>query len=126
MSNEIISVIDALAAKFGIVIDWTSQNVMPLVAETLEQLIEYKTALNGVLVIVFLLGIITGMIGLVKGLIAKENEFLYETELNVPLAIFSFIIFTVSFIFIWFSLVNYLKLTFAPNIYILEYLKSML
>jgi hypothetical protein len=33
ISKEIIEVIDALAEKFGIAIDWTSQNVLPYIKE---------------------------------------------------------------------------------------------
>ena len=29
MSDEVIKVIDALAERFGIVIDWSSENVIP-------------------------------------------------------------------------------------------------
>ena len=33
MSEKIIKVIDALADKFGLAIDWTSANVMPYVQD---------------------------------------------------------------------------------------------
>lgn len=31
LSDQIISVLDALCEKFGIAIDWTSQNVIPYI-----------------------------------------------------------------------------------------------
>lgn len=54
MSEEIIKVVDSLASKFGIAIDWTSQNVMPCLQELMERYIKYDTTIN-ILTIVFLL-----------------------------------------------------------------------
>ena len=41
-SSQFIEVLDALCAKFGIVIDWTSQNVMPYLADLATRLISYE------------------------------------------------------------------------------------
>ena len=41
-SSQFIEVLDALCAKFGIVIDWTSQNVMPYLTDLATRLISYE------------------------------------------------------------------------------------
>lgn len=41
-SKEIISILDYLCAKFGIAIDWTSENVMPYLESLCEKYIEYE------------------------------------------------------------------------------------
>lgn len=46
MSEEIIKVIDALAAKFGIAIDWTAANMMPYLQQLAERYISYTIASN--------------------------------------------------------------------------------
>ena len=46
MSNEVIKVLDNLAQKFGVAIDWTSQNVMPYLQELMSRFIKYKIATN--------------------------------------------------------------------------------
>lgn len=42
MSNEIIKVLDAICDKFGLAIDWTSQNVMPYVEQLCEHIVQYE------------------------------------------------------------------------------------
>ena len=42
MANEIIKVLDALCEKFGIAIDWTSDNVLPYLQELCGKYIKYE------------------------------------------------------------------------------------
>lgn len=42
MANEIIKVLDALCEKFGIAIDWTSENVTPYLKELCGKYINYE------------------------------------------------------------------------------------
>lgn len=42
VSDQIISVIDALCAKFGVAIDWTSNNVMPILGELASKYIDWE------------------------------------------------------------------------------------
>ena len=41
-STQFIEVLDALCAKFGIIIDWTSQNVMPYLTDLATRLVNYE------------------------------------------------------------------------------------
>ena len=41
-SSQFIEVLDALCEKFGIAIDWTSQNVMPYVTDLAARIITYE------------------------------------------------------------------------------------
>ena len=41
-SEQVISVLDALCEKFGIVIDWTQQNILPYVQELMAKYIMYE------------------------------------------------------------------------------------
>ena len=42
VSNQIIEVLNALCEKFGIVIDWTSRNVMPYMQELMKKAVNYE------------------------------------------------------------------------------------
>ncbi len=44
MSEEIIKVLDALAEKFGLVIDWTSSNVIPYIEQLCGKYVNYEIA----------------------------------------------------------------------------------
>lgn len=41
-SSQFIEVLDALCEKFGIVVDWTSQNVLPYATELAARIISYE------------------------------------------------------------------------------------
>lgn len=39
MSEQVISVIDVICDKFGIAIDWTSENILPYIQELFQKYI---------------------------------------------------------------------------------------
>ena len=44
MSEEIIKVLDALAEKFGVAVDWTSANVIPYLEQLCSKCVNYEIA----------------------------------------------------------------------------------
>ena len=52
VSNEIIKVLDALAEKFGLAIDWTSKNVVPYLEELCCKYINYEVATSIVFMVI--------------------------------------------------------------------------
>ena len=44
MSDEIIKVLDALAEKFGLAVDWTSSNVIPYIEQLCGKYVNYEIA----------------------------------------------------------------------------------
>lgn len=44
MSSEVIKILDDLCARFGIAIDWTSENVIPQFEIIAEKLVKYECA----------------------------------------------------------------------------------
>ena len=77
MSEEIIKVLDALGEKFGIAINWTSENVMPYLQQLCNKYITYEIATS---VVLLLLGVFLLFIG--KYLIEKTKQYWkkYEEE----------------------------------------------
>lgn len=61
LSKEILNTIDGLADRFGLVIDWSRENVYPQVVDVMERFIHYKLACNWIWVG---LGIILIMLGI--------------------------------------------------------------
>ena len=51
-SSQFIEVLDALCAKFGIVIDWTSQNVVPYVTDLATRIITYEIWTSAVWIVI--------------------------------------------------------------------------
>ena len=44
VSNQIITVLDAICEKFGIVIDWTAGNIMPYLQDLCKRIVSYEIA----------------------------------------------------------------------------------
>ena len=42
MSKEVIKILDALAEKFGLAIDWTSANVLPYLQQLCRKYVTYE------------------------------------------------------------------------------------
>ena len=40
--NSVIAIIDAIAAKFGIAVDWTAQNVLPYLEELMHRIVSFE------------------------------------------------------------------------------------
>ncbi len=57
ISEEIIKVLDNLATKFGIVIDWSSQNIVPYLQEVVGRCVNYKmyTAIMWIVVMIVMI-----------------------------------------------------------------------
>ena len=62
MSEEIIKVLDALAEKFGLAVDWTSANVVPYLEQLCGNYVNYEIATSVVRIMLWLLFFIVGII----------------------------------------------------------------
>ena len=86
VSEQIIQVLDALGEKIGIVVDWTSQNVVPVAQQICERYIRYEIIMS-ILWIVLELGVIAGLvfggIKLFKFLIKAKQKPSYKDNLYV-------------------------------------------
>ena len=79
MSDEIIKVLDALAEKFGLVVDWTSSNILPYVQELAGKVVRWEI---GTSIMWLVLGFILmfSLIPLIK--FAKYAHKKYEEDIN--------------------------------------------
>lgn len=62
MSEEIIKVLDELGKRFGVVIDWSNQNIVPYLQELLKRFICYQNITAGIWIIISVAIIIGGVI----------------------------------------------------------------
>lgn len=62
MSEEIIKVLDELGKRFGIVIDWSNQNIVPYLQELLKRFICYRNVTAGIWIMLSIALIIGGVI----------------------------------------------------------------
>lgn len=78
MSEEIIKVLDALAEKFGLAVDWTSANVIPYLEQLCGKYVNYEMTTSSIWLIFGIVCIIFGMV------LFKKMKYCYSKsdELN--------------------------------------------
>lgn len=75
MSEEVIKILDALAEKFGLAIDWTSANVLPYLQQLCGKYVTYEIATS---VVWILIGICLLFVG--KYSIEKAKQYWKKYE----------------------------------------------
>lgn len=73
MSDEIIKLLDDLGQRFGIAIDWSSENVLPYLQDLMSRYINYEIITSIVWLIAFII-CSTGMIIAIQKLIKHQQE----------------------------------------------------
>lgn len=97
VSKQIIEVIDALCEKFGIVIDWTAENIMPYIETLCTRIVSYEiwTSVFFMIFWVFLAGVMWIVyIPLCKK--AKEVEWDFD-ENPMPFCAVAVLVFAIIF-----------------------------
>lgn len=66
MSEEIIKVLNDLGEKFGIAIDWTSQNVMPYLQDLASRYITYNNLIAMIQIVISVILTTIGIVCIIK------------------------------------------------------------
>lgn len=125
MSEEIIKILNDLGERFGIVIDWTSQNILPYLQDLMSRFIKYDIAMN-------IFGIILGIIFLVIIVIAirkikkdkKEIQYYDLFDEGMPQAIIVCISAIIVFAMFFIAPQKIVQDIYLPEKSIYEYIKS--
>lgn len=125
MSNEIIKILDDLARRFGVAIDWSGKNVLPYVQDLGQRIITYKMSTSIlwiVLMTIALIGVFVGILIYKKSFI-KQHGNLYSGfygdagfVLVVSLFVFSIVVIP--------KIYTVLKCNFIPETVIYEMIKT--
>ena len=84
ISKEILNTIDGLGERFGVVIDWSKDNIYPQVADICERLIHYKLVCQWIWFAVFVMILATG-IALLMVMIKDSRDFVKRVRLGSSL-----------------------------------------
>lgn len=66
MSDEVIKILDALADKFGIAIDWTSANAIPYLQQLCEKYVKYEVVTSIIWILIGIVLLVAGKYGIKK------------------------------------------------------------
>ena len=126
-SGEIINVLDYLCGKFGIAIDWTSDNVMPYLEDLCGRYINYEVytsiawcTLFGVIVFV------TGLVWLIGSIVDKRSGRVCLSDATEVSCVLFFIFLAIG-IFVWTcQAFDIIECYTIPEKTILEYLSQLM
>lgn len=77
MNTELINVLDQLAERFGLAVDWSSQNVLPYVQQLAEKIVRYR-AVSAVENLLIGIAAIAAAVLLFK--LARKHRVKYEED----------------------------------------------
>lgn len=60
ISDEIIKVLDALCDKFGIAVDWSSQNILPYIETLMDKCVTYEVSTSLFWMLLAFIGLCVG------------------------------------------------------------------
>ena len=135
MSEEIIKVLDNLGEKFGIAIDWSSQNILPYLQDLLERFITYKNISAIIWIVVSVVFIILSItLGVIickkikKYYNDKQDYYTWESDRNFGYGLTWFCAGTIilAFIIILFCNINGIfKNVYLPETIVIEYINNL-
>jgi len=131
MSEEIIKVLDNLAQKFGIAIDWTSQNIVPYLQNLGSRYIKYNNIIATIQIIISIILIIIGIM-CIKELVkwSKREDFNKKYfDNNAFLFILGIIgslfLIALGILFIIGNVAGIIQNIYMPELTILEYIQGL-
>lgn len=129
MSEEIIKVIDELGKRFGIVIDWSNQNIVPYLQELLKRFICYRNITACVWIIISIAMTISGVVMirfLNKWIKSEDFNSDYDNEgLAIVGYAFSIFIIALGIGLIIGNILGIVKNICMPEMVVYEYIKNI-
>lgn len=133
MTDEIIKLLDELAKRFGIAIDWTSENVMPYLEDLFDRFITYNIVID-VFWIFMAFAAVWFEVWFIKksfqmGREDKDNIFFETTIFGREGTVIWYAVATLSLILLAFAILSGIfalleipKLVFIPEVFMIDWL----
>lgn len=122
MSDEIIKVLDSLSEKFGMTIDWTSQNVLPYLQDLMNRFISLQNAKAIAWIVILSILVIAIIIFIIVGIrLGKKEEDEEITAITIFIGIIALICLLIPLIGNIFGLMQNI---YTPELTLLEYITN--
>ena len=118
MSDEIIKLLDDLGQRFGIAIDWSSENVMPYLQDLVMRFTTYEIATSIMWLTIGMIFLLVGIIFSIK-IVKSENRDIHS------LILFTVILAVIGIVMIMCQISDIITCCTIPEKMILEYLKDL-
>ena len=120
MGNEIIKVLDNLGEKFGIAIDWSSENVLPYLQDLTKRIVNYEITKDFIWIGMFIIGLIILTVIIIK---VRKNKDIYNDDKFVAILFCSIGIVMLLAITI-INIFDIVKATNIPEATVIEYIQD--
>lgn len=133
MSEEIIKVLDDLGNRFGIAIDWSSQNILPYLQDLMQRTIKFKNAEAIIWIIFSIIILIVSFLLIyksIKSMIKHSKEIDYYNIIEDDIGNFT-IILTFGFLALTFLIVlmanifGIVQNIYTPELTIIKYILNI-
>ena len=129
VSDEIIKLVDAFAERFGVAVDWSSENVLPYLENLAGRYIKYEIAVSAVIMILAAIVLIGGLTYLHKhkdfGVIITHYNYIPDDEDRFVRILAYALIITIPTIAILIGIFEIIPCIFLPEKVILEELLAL-
>lgn len=130
VSEQIIQVINALCEKFGIAINWTSENVLPYIELLCRKLVTYEVATSIAWIVIWASLSIGGIVS-AKKLTLKLKEGIedgdFDCEFGLTLLRIGLVILSlITLIVVIVQTMDIIKCLTFPEMYIFEYVSRLI
>lgn len=125
VSDQIIQVIEHLAQKFGIAINWSSENIMPIVEELCTKYISYEIMTSKAWIIGASITLLLIIIGEILILIDPLDEIYYTSD-KIGFSIVMLMLAVFPIVCICVQTFDIIRCTTFPELQILQYIQSFM
>lgn len=126
ISDQIIQVLDALCKKFGMVIDWTSANVMPYLAELCTKLVTWEIWTSVAWMAIMAVACIAWIIILRVFRLAIKTALDEGDVLGPVVFIISGILFGATIACVGTQIFDIIKCVTFPEMFVFEYIQKLI
>ena len=118
MSDEIIKLLDDLGQRFGIAIDWSSDNVLPYLQDLVRRFTTYEIATSIMWLTIGMIFLLAGIIFSIK-IVKSENRDIHS------LILFTVILAVIGIVMIMCQISDIITCCTIPEKMILEYIQYL-
>ena len=123
VSEQIIQVLNVLCAKFGLVIDWTSENVIPYVGTLFEKLVKYEIWTS----VAWIIFAAVATIPIVLAFIKACKSGVFEDDFFSPLLVIFFVGVSAGLVAVVMCQVHdIIKCLTFPEMFVFEYVQKLI
>lgn len=123
MSNEVIKVLNHICDKFGIVIDWSSSNIMPYLQDLMTRITKYVTYTSIFWLVISILTIIISIYLSIK-LIKWSKDTYYDDTIMIGCSVITPIIVIIFLLTGITACQNLIEINTIPEKYIIEMIQD--